>query len=358
MIGYTLKPDPEGMKLPLSPLLALVCFSLHAEQTKPLDFQEVYSVIKTNLTDITDEELSRDAALGLIKQLGTKVQLVTSNASAPAEILEPIGRRALYNENFGYIQIRKVDPQLPPAFHKWLAQVDGTNAIKGLILDLRYAKGQDYESAAKIADPFTRGGEVLLSLGDRQVRAAEKQAVLKYPLAILINGETSGAAEAIAAMLKENGAGLVIGGTTAGEARLFETFTLSTGQKLRIGKIPVKVANRKVIPAKGVAPDIAVSVKAADEKILYQDPHRILASSSGGTVRTNEVAAASTNRVRRFNEAELVRRHREGTDGNLSELPEDFTSGPPEHPVITDPALARALDFLKGIAVLQEHRAL
>jgi C-terminal processing protease CtpA/Prc len=159
------------------------------------------------------------------------------------------------------------------------------------------------------------------------------------------------------AILKQTGAGLVIGAPTAGEARLFENFTLSTGQTLRIGTTPVQVAGNKTISAKGITPDIAVTVNPAAEKILYQDPHRVLtALNASGEAKTNEVAV-STNRARRFNEAELVRRHREGTDVNM-EFPEDFGSGPPEHPVITDPVLARALDFLKGIAVLQDHRPL
>ncbi|MGV3774455.1 MAG: hypothetical protein ACO1QB_16260, partial [Verrucomicrobiales bacterium] len=62
-----------------------------------------------------------------------------------------------------------------------------------------------------------------------------------------------------------------------------------------------------------------------------------------------------TNRTRRlFNEAEVVRRHREGTE---------FDPNAPVGPgveegrlVVTDPALARALDFLKGLSVLQQFR--
>jgi hypothetical protein len=326
-----------------------VLVSAVAQEAKPLRFQEVFNVVRTNLTDVSEEELSRAAALGLINQLGTKVQLVTNNASAPSTPDEAIARRTVYGNGYGYAQIRAVDDRLPGEFEKWLAS--GTNSFRGLVLDLRYSQGDGYSAAAKLIDRFIKGGEPLLKLGTNEIRSTEKSAPLDLPLAVLANKETRGAAEALAALVRNTGTGLVIGSTTAGEARLFETFTLSTGQQLKIGTVPILVGE-KPIPAKGLVPDIAVTVNPAAEKVLYQDPFRQISAAAGQiTSSTNEVAS-STNRNRRFNEAELVRRHRAG--GTL----EDFASVPdaPEQPVINDPVLARALDFLKGISALQQHR--
>ena len=60
--------------------------------------------------------------------------------------------------------------------------------------------------------------------------------------------------------------------------------------------------------------------------------------------------AGGTNRVvrrPRFNEAELVRERREGiSEADVTALRERE----PEKPVVSDPALARALDLLKGLA--------
>lgn len=343
------------MKLPLIVALALFCTAFAAEESKPLSFEEVYSLIKTNLSDVSSEELSRSAALGLIKELGTKVQLVTTNEPAPSEPAEPISRRAVYNDSYGYIAIRALDERLPEEFQKAVQQLVSSNALKGMVIDLRYAQGEDYEVAAKIGDTFVKGGEALLSVGGKEIRSTDKSKPVDLPVAVLVNAQTRGAAEALAAVLRETGVGLIIGSKTAGEARLFETFTLSTGQKLKVGKIPVEIGDHKAISSKGITPDIAISVLAANEKILYQDPYRTLAGTGqSGTSGTNEVAVASTNRSRRFNEAELVRRHREGADaeGALD------VNAVPDRPVVMDPALARALDFLKGIAVLQQHRPL
>ena len=53
-----------------------------------------------------------------------------------------------------------------------------------------------------------------------------------------------------------------------------------------------------------------------------------------------------------MNEAELIRRHRE----NLALEDEPAAgqgNGEPQAPVLQDPVLARALDLLKGLAVIQ-----
>jgi len=334
-------------------LLLISSTFLRAEELKPLDFQEVYALIKTNLQDVSVDDLNRMAALALIKELGTKVQLVTTNENAPAEDSEPLGRRAVYNDNYGYVAVKSVDQRLPEDFEKALQQLKGTNSLKGLIIDLRYARGVDYDAAAKVADKFVKGGETLLTLGGKQIQSTEKSHPLDFPAAVLVNGETSGAAEALAAALRETGAGLIIGSHTAGEARLFETFTLTTGQKLRIGKIPVEAGEHKTISSKGLTPDIMVTMDPANEKLVYQDPYRALALGASSVSRTNELASGAL-RGRRFNEAELVRRHREGTDTDFSAEGQDRTPTT-DRPVISDPALARGLDFLKGIAVLERR---
>jgi C-terminal processing protease CtpA/Prc len=149
-------------------------------------------------------------------------------------------------------------------------------------------------------------------------------------------------------MLRESAAALVIGSKTAGEARLYETFTLSTGQRLRVGKVPIEVGRGKVLPATGMVPDIVVRIGAEGERVYYDDPYlsRRTVVSAGGNGATNGIAGL-TDGQNPLNEAELVRRHR-GEQGEVRPL----TSGAAEASVITDPALGRALDFLKGLSIV------
>jgi hypothetical protein len=353
--AHVWKFNITGMKLFFALLACGLSLSASAQEFRPLDLQEVLSVVRTNLTDISEKDLSHAAALGLIKELGTKVQLVTNNASAPQTPDEAISRRATYNENVAYVQIRAVDDRLPAEFQKWLASL--TNSVAGLVLDLRYARGDDYEAAARVTDQFVKGGQTLLKLGPNEITSTEKSKPNDLPVVVLANRETRGAGEALAALIRETGTGLVIGSPTAGEARLFETLTLSTGQQLKIGTVPILIGG-KPVPAKGLVPDITVAVNPAAEKIFHQDPFRMINPNTGqlASGSTNELASA-TNRARRFNEAELVRRHRAGT---LNDELAPGAEGPAgaDQPVVNDPVLARALDFLKGISALQQHRPL
>jgi len=336
-------------------ITALTILQVHfalAEENKPLNFDEVYSLVKTNLTDLPEAELKSLAAIGLVKELGTKVQLVSTNDTNTVTHSDPVSRKSIFNESYAYLRITDFQENLPAEFEKDFKELGLNKKLKGLVIDLRYAQGQDYEAAAKLADKFLKGEEVLLKFGDKEIRSSAKTEVIKLPVAMLVNGQTAGAAEAFAAIMSEKGVGLIIGQATAGTAKLFQTFTLSNGQKLKIGNIPVELSSGKAIASTGLNPDIKVNVQPQLEKVFYKDPYK---SMNMAFSETNDVATATNRLARRFNEAELVRRHREGAATETDD--ENTPAAEPATPVIMDPALGRALDFLKGVSVLQERKS-
>jgi C-terminal processing protease CtpA/Prc len=247
---------------------------------------------------------------------------------------------------------------------KALANAQGelsrTGKIVGLALDLRYASGEDYASVLEVAALFAKAEAGMLDWGEglKTVRPASQ--TFSQPVAVLVNRQTTGSAEALAAVLREAGVALVLGQTTAGAAAVLEEFPLKTGQRLRIATSPVKLASGLALSPQGVKPDITVAVDGEDEKGFFADAYRepvktaepVVARSGGST---NE--ASNTNRVNRRprpNEADLVRARREGLplDGDLvtTRAPE------PQRPVLRDPTLARAVDLLKGLAVVRFKR--
>jgi hypothetical protein len=106
-----------------------------------------------------------------------------------------------------------------------------------------------------------------------------------------------------------------------------------------------------------VQPDIQISVNRKDERAFFEDPYRLPAKPFAQAARagTNDLASGqSTNRTRRrLNEAELVRMQRDGVDLESESMVAPST---PAGPVITDPALSRALDLLKGLALAYKRR--
>jgi len=192
------------------------------------------------------------------------------------------------------------------------------------------------------------------------VRSKEKTDALTVPVAILVNHQTAGAAEALAALLRETGTGLILGSLTAGQAMIAQDFPLKNGERLRIATSPIQVGEGAPLSAEGVNPDIAVRVAPDDERIYYSDAFRSLHSTnqlfaSPGISFTNQLSSTNRARRTRFNEAELVRERREGPPLDTDLSPPRETE--PEKPVVRDPALARALDLLKGLAVVRQSRS-
>jgi hypothetical protein len=197
-----------------------------------------------------------------------------------------------------YLRVAQMDAGVPEEIALAQKALAATNKfeIAGTVLDLRFTDGGDAAAAKAAEDLF-----------------ADK----KLPLAILVNSETRGAAEMLAANLREARTGLVFGGM-AGDLK----------------------------------PDIAVTIKAADERKYLANPYAALA--------TNEThMVADTNQFAPFidhtSEADLVREKIKDGDEDADALPPRPTE--PQKPYIHDPVLGRAVDWIKALAELRVRRS-
>ena len=326
---------------------------------KPLDFKEVFEVLRANLPGVSEVELTNAAARGLISQLRPRVTLVADAAVTNGVNTNLTAlRTATYDQSYGYLRLGAVVDGSAKRFNDALGGLR-TNKLKGLVLDLRFSGGDDYAAAAEIADRFFTSERPLIDYGQGLKSSTAKSSAATMPVAILVNTKTAGASEALAGILRHNEVGLLIGETTAGEASISRTVTLRTGQSLRIVTTPIKAGNGHPLPISGLKPDISVDVNPDDTIAYIEDAYKPSATTAQAGPATNETAAATTNRVprRRINEAELVRMLRDGQNPDAETASAARRSARAE-PAVQDPALARAIDLLKGLAVLQQARSL
>lgn len=213
----------------------------------------------------------------------------------------------------------------------------------GAVLDLRSNSApDDYLGAAHLLKLF--------ELDDRRLaRYVTDEATIKVtghsfdlPIVVLVNGQTTGAAEALAACLKNDGA-LIVGRPTAGRAAVFGSETFSDGEVLRYVTSDVSLDGAASLWGHPVAPDIALKINDHDEKgalILIRDHHVL------------DVIGESPER-HLLNEASLIK----GVDPEWDEYLESLEKKPVllSLPEIHDKALISALDSLKAIQVSQ-HR--
>ena len=143
-----------------------------------------------------------------------------------------------------------------------------------MILDLRYAAGDDYAAAAATAELFIKKEQPLLDWGTGMVRSKDKSDAISLPVAVLVNRQTAGAAEALAAVLRETGSGLILGDRTAGQAMIAQEFPLKNGERLRIATAPIQLGDGSALSEQGLKPDITVEVTPADERAYYADAYK------------------------------------------------------------------------------------
>jgi carboxyl-terminal processing protease len=137
-----------------------------------------------------------------------------------------------------HIQIQRLDNGSVSQVTQALHQVPYD---RGVILDLRGTTGDDPQSVADIARQFLPASfENLVSVTHGRNKASVYKSnlrplALETPLAVLIDGNTRGGAEALAAQLGRTNRAQVFGSTSRGSDLYSEVFALPTGAALRLG---------------------------------------------------------------------------------------------------------------------------
>jgi len=361
--------------LPLVYLLVLTA-AARADQAQAPGLKEVMELIRANLPGVSERQIEDAAISGLARELQPRVVIEAATNTPAAE------GAAFPFRNFGgvgYARITRVEPGLDLRLSQAVKAFAATNTLKGIILDLRFAQGDDYSAASAVASLFISQERPLLTWEGGSSKSASNPAAFTLPLAVLVNRETSGAAEALGALLRDTRSGLIIGHRTAGQAVVYKKFSLGNGRQLKIAGPPVGITDKGLIDPQGLVPDIAIEVPISEDRLFYADPYRVAPSNpsnrpaiSSASVDEDDLAASG----HRLNEAELVRMRREGlnpVDGGVSEeaagrarsetdFIRDKKGGAvvPEAPhprVLTDPTLNRALDLLKALSVVRSKPA-
>src|SRR3954463_11197208 len=198
------------------------------------EFREIYDLIREHAGGISQQELDRAAVKGLLSALKPRVSLVTNGIAHTNDMFPLVTRSNLFDGEIAYVRIGRVGPGLPDAVRSACDALKRTNRLQGVVLDLRFATGDDYDAAAGVVDLFLNKDEPLLNWGNGVIRSKTKKNAITSPVAVLVNHDTKAAAEALAASVRQSGTGLLLGSRTAGEAMVAKEFSLKNGERLRI----------------------------------------------------------------------------------------------------------------------------
>jgi hypothetical protein len=232
----------------------------------------------------------------------------------------------------------------------------------GVILDLRSnVAPDDYRGADQVLRFFAPSDATRFrySEADSEAKSDTNPVMLQggqysfhSPIIVLIDKQTDGAAEALAACLQADGA-IVMGEATAGKMGIFEEEKLSSGQVLRYYVSPVnlpvdpnatfKIPQHTLSWNQPVVPDVTLTINSHAEKS---------ALTLIGHHEVTDVIGEEPDR-HLMNEAALI----QGNDPEWDTYLQSLKKKPVllSLPVIHDQALISALDSLKAIHASQKH---
>jgi carboxyl-terminal processing protease len=188
----------------------------------------------------------------------------------------------------GYLRLRSFpeDPSVGSAVDRAIDSFTRVG-VRGMVVDLRGNTGGRLETGAAVLSRFVPPGAPLFEEHDRSgrsdVRRAAEATVYCGPLVLLVDASTASMGEIFAAVLREHGAGPIIGTTTAGSVAGGKTFALPDGAALEVTVREIATANGHVLNGSGVAPDEVVSASEddAEDVALQQATAAALTAGSG-----------------------------------------------------------------------------
>src|SRR5262249_20372731 len=152
--------------------------------------------------------------------------------------------------------------------------------------------------------------QALFDWGNGPAGAKADSNPIQVPCAVLVNEQTAGAAEALAAVLRQSASSLILGSRTAGRATVAEEFALKDGTRLRIATAPIRLADGSPFPLHGLEPDLPMEVSLEEQRAYFADAFATLrrpgpTASSGSAPQIASTASGRPGRRPRVNEAEL-----------------------------------------------------
>jgi hypothetical protein len=310
------------------------------------ELDQVISLLKENYIHpeaLSDSEMKRASVQGILDRIAPGASL----AAAPAAggLSSSPFRSEILDNRIGYARLGSTTEsnvaELDAALQKFTEK-----SLGAMVLDLRATPGSsNFEETAEICRRFCPKGKVLFSvkkpnIKQEQILTSKEEPKYRGIIAVLVDAETAGNAEVVAAVLRAHVNALVIGQQTKGEAVEFAELPLASGKLLRVAVAEVALPEDVRVFPGGVKPDISVPVPWETTETLLKGE-----LEKGVSEFVFEVERP------RLNEAALVA----GTNPDLDAIQAaQRNKGEKAKAQLHDAVLQRAVDFITTIAIYEK----
>jgi len=335
-------PSPAPASAPASPASSTL------DALAAVDLEQAIPIIKANYVDpaaLNAMELNRAVLAGLLSRLGNGVMLLPAHGPAATPSLAPFYRE-IVADHMGYLRPGDLSRDELSEMDVMLHGLGGKK-VDALIFDLRGSgETNDYPMAAEFASRFVPKGKPLFSLrgpGDKEMRGflSSQEPIYHGLLIVLVDGETAGPAEALAAALRLNNKAILIGQVTAGRAVNYADRPLPSGNILRIAVAQIVLPDQQPLFPNGLKPDLAVAQPLAEKHQIFQQS--LTKGMSPFVFQADRP---------HLNEAALLA----GTNPELEAVQnaQQRRSRGGDVPALYDPVLQRAVDVVTSIGVFEK----
>lgn len=134
----------------------------------------------------------------------------------------------------------------------------GNKPLGGIIMDLRSNPGGLLDQAIQVVDQFLEKGRIVSTIGRREEveEATSEKVEFRYPIALLINGDSASASEIVAGALQDNNRAIIIGQPSFGKGSVQTIFELPGAQALKLTIARYYTPQGKSIQDIGIMPDV------------------------------------------------------------------------------------------------------
>ncbi len=313
-----------------------------------VDLQQVLGLLKSNYVNpeaLNPTELDRATLEGVFSRLGRGASLIGDPGVDSAEPPTPFYSDIVLG-HIGYLRPGDLSRPNLEAMDASL-QTFAAKKVDAVIVDLRAgAATNDFEIAAEFAKRFCPKNKPLFTLRKRSARqerafTCDRDPAYQGLMILLADGDTSGAAEAVAGVLRLYNKALLIGAPTAGRAVESTDLKLENGKVLRVAIGEAVLPEGRPLFPGGLKPDLPVDMSATEKREVF--------------VQTREKGIGpfvfETERPH-LNEAALL----SGRNPDLEAAEAAQRRGrAAEKPTLRDPVLQRALDVVTSIGIYQKR---
>ena len=195
--------------------------------------------------------------------------------------MKTVGGRMIDEANgLGYIRISNFAENTGDEFQKQLETLEG-QGLKGLIIDLRENPGGLVKSCVEVANLVVPKGPVV-SVVDKNGKTEEYTSDLaesKYPIVVLIDGNSASAAEILAGALQDTGAATLVGTTSYGKGSVQVVVPMYHDDAVKLTIAKYYTPSGRSIDGTGIEPDVVVEFpQGATSDVQLEQAENVLKS--------------------------------------------------------------------------------